>query len=93
MTYSPPNAPPRKFEPLAIARYFKGRTSAGIATMMPRDERPTPIRIPPPINWLIPVALAETQEPANAMVSWIEATYLRSICSVLLAAAHNGFVC
>ena len=70
-----------KFAPLAMARYFKGNTSAGMATMMPKDERPTPIRMPPPINSLMPLALADTQEPAKAIVSWMEATYFRSMTS------------
>jgi hypothetical protein len=51
-----------------MGRYFMGRISDGIASRRGRVARQIPIRIPPPINVFISVALAEMQAPTNEKI-------------------------
>jgi len=66
-TYNPPTAPPRKAKPFANARYFKGKISLGIAWTMEIVDKVTLMRIPPPMNIDIELALAEITAPTRAM--------------------------
>ena len=67
-THSPPQAPPKNEIPPEIGRYFMGRISDGIASRRGRVARQIPMRIPPPINVFISVALAEMQAPMNEKI-------------------------
>jgi hypothetical protein len=77
-TYNPPKAPPRNANPFARARYFKGKTSDGIACTIEIVESVHPTRIPPPISIFIEVALAETTAPMNERTGGPMAKYFLS---------------
>lgn len=73
-----------KAMPLAMARYFSGSTSDGIACTMAIVAKVVPMRIPPPIKVAILCALAQTTAPANAISGGTAAMYFRSNTSLSL---------
>jgi len=76
--YNPPTAPPRNANPLARARYFKGKTSDGIAWTIEIVERVHPTRMPPPMSIFIEVALAEMTAPMKERTGGPIARYFLS---------------
>jgi len=73
----PPTVPPMPQKPCAIARYFNGRISEGIACTMDIVARVDPIMMPPPISMFMDVALAEMMAPTKAIRGGMAARYLR----------------
>lgn len=90
---NPPTAPPRNAKPLASALYLSGSTSDGIACTMEIVDRVTPIRMPPPINIAILVALAEMMAPTKAISGGTAARYLRSSTSDSLPTKGESTLC
>ena len=77
-TYSPPTAPPRKEKPFDRARYFKGRTSEGMAWTIEIVASVVPIKMPPTISMAIDEALAEITAPMKAIRGGMLAKYFLS---------------
>jgi hypothetical protein len=79
--YNPPKPPPRNAKPFASARYFRGKTSDGMACTIEIVERVHPTRTPPPISTDILLALADTTAPTKEMTEGIMARYFLSSTS------------
>ena len=77
-THVPPITPATPASPFAKGRYFRGRISEGIDWTIEMVASVVPMRIPPPINIDMLVALAQMMEPMHAISGGMVANNLRS---------------